>query len=922
MSSSTSQEQSDAPRTTDGDEARPERAPRGAHAATAVGKEKKRVGFVNDQLAGGAQSRVLDPPRAAEPQASLPSSQDHDDYFSNSDHSEANSLSTTPIGLDVPGNRESFNREELTAALTRILTPDLHPAGLQDQRVASHQHTGADTSGSGGLGGRLKSESEAKDRADRLASALKSSTAGHDSLADEDAGPRRASGAFLGAAFASGHESLGKSSIGRRNGAVPRLRGSAKTQATAQNLVRIHSTRKTVGPVAQEARSVSGTATPVADDVEYVPRPQTYRGGVLGSLLKLYGSDAKPHASSSMPGTPARSPKHSPSSSMPGTPKPDRPRMGIWSGHQRSHSSTTLGELIGSSTIFAAPGSGFKAIPSAVSEKIKHDREQERARKLRSRKSPLFRQEEEYHITVHIAEILSRHKYLIKLCRALMLYGAPTHRLEAYMEMSARMLGIEGQFLYFPGVMIMSFDDSNTHTAEIKLVKVVQGIDLGRLRDVHSIYKDVIHDLISVDDAMDRLNAVMKRKDRFSVWIRVLLYGIASALVAPFAFEGRYIDLPIAFFLGCIVGILQLVLAPSNELYANVFEISAAVITSFLSRAFGSIRGGTLFCFSSLAQSSIAMILPGYMVLCGSLELQNHQMVTGSVRMIYALIYTLFLGYGITIGSIIYGYIDRNAVSNVHCSTAPEWYLHRPGPDYYVLFVFGFTLAMCAINQAKYKQFPVMLFIALAGYLVNNYSSNYFSGNSTLSSSLGALCVGVLANIYSRLGRYVENWWLDVWESHLEPRVRRLSRGWKRQHSQDDIDFTESDSQPAGPTTISDPEASVKQRITRHARKIGYGLSVAAMLPAIFVQVPGGLAVSGSLLSGIDQADQLTRNQTILPNGTVIETTFKSSTDLNATAFNVLLSVIQIAISISVGLSLSALIVYPLGKRRSGLFSL
>ncbi len=66
-------------------------------------------------------------------------------------------------------------------------------------------------------------------------------------------------------------------------------------------------------------------------------------------------------------------------------------------------------------------------------------------------------------------------------------------------------------------------------------------------------------------------------------------------LVSPFGFEGRYIDMPIAFVLGCIVGALQLVAAPSNELYANVFEISAAVLTSFLSRLFPDRSGAELY---------------------------------------------------------------------------------------------------------------------------------------------------------------------------------------------------------------------------------------------------------------------------------------------------------------------------------------
>jgi hypothetical protein len=42
---------------------------------------------------------------------------------------------------------------------------------------------------------------------------------------------------------------------------------------------------------------------------------------------------------------------------------------------------------------------------------------------------------------------------------------------------------------------------------------------------------------------------------------------------------------------------------------------------------------------------------------------------------------------------------------------------------------------------------------------------------------------------------------------------------------------------------------------------------------------------------------------------------------MNSVVLNVGYSMIQVAIGITVGLFLSALIVYPLGKRRSGLFS-
>ena len=87
------------------------------------------------------------------------------------------------------------------------------------------------------------------------------------------------------------------------------------------------------------------------------------------------------------------------------------------------------------------------------------------------------------------------------------------------------------------------------------------------------------------------------------------------------------------------------------------------------------------------------------------------------------------------------------------------------------------------------------------------------------------------------------------------------------------------------------------------------------MLPAIFVQVPSGLAAGGSLLASITQADEITKN------GTKIAADVSTMGNLEGTAFNVLFKVIQVAIGISVGLFMSALIVYPLGKRRSGLFS-
>ncbi|KAK0254375.1 hypothetical protein LTS09_010495 [Friedmanniomyces endolithicus] len=568
---------------------------------------------------------------------------------------------------------------------------------------------------------------------------------------------------------------------------MPKRKKTIKpSTAEAFALVRKHTMGRGVPmsdtPPSPGAQSDATTPVEEQGDFEfYRPHPKEYRGGVLGSLMKLYEQGRHPHSRSSS-AQPlhrrglssdlivATSPTISPPESGASTPGGSN----WFTRKHREHSSPALSKLIGSSASLGSPL--VSGLGEQVTQRLKEQAEHEKSHRpglgRRSRSGNALAalnrisrpRDEEIRITVHIEQYLVRQKYLLKLCRALMLYGAPTHRLEEYMNMSARVLEIQAQFLYIPGSMIMSFDDPETHTTEVKLVRVTQGLDLGKLRDVHEVYKEVVHDRIGVDEATSQLNAVLVKPDKHSKWLRIPVYGLAAACVGPFAFGARLIDLPIAFILGCILGLLQLVVAPRSDLYANVFEIAATVITSFLARAFGSIRypdsNEQIFCFSALAQSSIALILPGYIVLCASLELQSRSIVAGSIRMVYAIIYSLFLGFGITIGTAVYGIMDKNATSATTCNGG------IPAP-YFFPFVPAFAMTLIIINQAKWKQAPIMLIIAFLGYIVSHYSSARFAGNTQVSSTLGAFAIGCMANTYSRLGSKVENKLLDVWEDTL-----------------------------------------------------------------------------------------------------------------------------------------------------------
>lgn len=81
-------------------------------------------------------------------------------------------------------------------------------------------------------------------------------------------------------------------------------------------------------------------------------------------------------------------------------------------------------------------------------------------------------------ITLHVAAILERQDFLLKLARALMMFGAPTHRIESHIQSTAKVLDIKCHCIYLPSVMLFSFSDEMTHTSDTRFIKQPSNLDL------------------------------------------------------------------------------------------------------------------------------------------------------------------------------------------------------------------------------------------------------------------------------------------------------------------------------------------------------------------------------------------------------------------------------------------------------------
>ena len=225
----------------------------------------------------------------------------------------------------------------------------------------------------------------------------------------------------------------------------------------------------------------SGRVTPISerDPDNYVPPPDKYRRGVLSMLLKYNGigplnkdhSNASPgtYSDRSRPGSGTHTPVAEPDGQV------DRPRRagggqtpGIGSNTRRgsgqvtarskhpkwydknpSPSSNSLAGLVESSSVLALPAAGSVADTSEPKVRPHVRKVTPPISKGAAAAASIFGGpnpgvEDEIRISVHIATTLARQHYLAKLCRALMAFGAPTHRLEG--------VSIYNQRTYPPGL--------------------------------------------------------------------------------------------------------------------------------------------------------------------------------------------------------------------------------------------------------------------------------------------------------------------------------------------------------------------------------------------------------------------------------------------------------------------------------------
>ncbi|KAF9075413.1 hypothetical protein BDP27DRAFT_1257105 [Rhodocollybia butyracea] len=502
----------------------------------------------------------------------------------------------------------------------------------------------------------------------------------------------------------------------------------------------------------------------------------------------------------------------------------------------------------GKSTPATTPGSTTTASDRGEwldgwAEKEGREEREKREKRERDKKERKKRKKAELFITRHVAQIIQRQEFICKLARSMMMYGSPTHRLTAQIQATGRVLDIELSCMYLPDVMLISFEDSSTGTSLIKFIKQGSVLNLGKLSEGYMIYWKVIHDEVSVSDASAALDKLMRQPPRYNWWQLMLIGGLCPSAICTVSFAGSFIDSIAVFPLGAIlVGIQQLSIR--NELYSNVFEITIATLFSFIC---GCLATSKRICFSAAASSSIVLILPGFIVLSGGLEILSRNIVAGSVRLCYAVVYCLFLGFGLAMGAEAFEKIVGTPIfhlTDTSCSVSHDangpWWQRTPSKFWAFLTVPLYSLVLSMRNHQPLfcREMLICVAISCVGWVVTYFVNLKFQSQTDFASAVGAFVIGMISNLG---GRFLD------------------------------------------------------------------GNAFTIMITGILFQVPSGLG-NGGLLEFVEQQTDNTG----------------SSKDAYLSGFQTALSLISVAIGLTIGLGIALFMSHPIPSRRraGGVFSL
>ncbi|HWC76721.1 MAG TPA: threonine/serine exporter family protein [Blastocatellia bacterium] len=300
-------------------------------------------------------------------------------------------------------------------------------------------------------------------------------------------------------------------------------------------------------------------------------------------------------------------------------------------------------------------------------------------------------------------------------------------------EPRPRKLGVGGHFFSMPTGIIASFGSPEHHRTS--LIRAQPGdVDLQKLTLLDELVTDVTSGKVDAAQGAQRVDDIVAAPPRYGVLATTICFGLVSGAASRF-FSGGWREALAATAIGLVLGALSIALKRKED-SRRVFEPVASMIAALLAVVLAQYVSPLSIYITTMA--GLIVLVPGLTLTTAMTELATRELVSGTARLMGAVVIFLEIGFGVALG--------WQARRLLHVPLAltpsqlPEWTLA-------VALVIS-ALSLSVLLRAQVRDF---VWILLAGAIgVVGFRSGAFLLGPELGSFLGALLVGMTGNLYAR----------------------------------------------------------------------------------------------------------------------------------------------------------------------------
>lgn len=331
-----------------------------------------------------------------------------------------------------------------------------------------------------------------------------------------------------------------------------------------------------------------------------------------------------------------------------------------------------------------------------------------------------------------------RRKFLIRLAKTLHQCGTPAYQLEAHLIKISDALELGGSFLISPTAITCIFwpkgDRENQEHSYITRMQPGD-LDLGLLARTDKLVEELSTGQRDLDDALQRLEEITHKPHPYPQWMIFIAFGLASAAFSMLM-GTSWADVIASCLLG--FGIYGLVFwAEKSQRILSALEPLAALGAAFLASAISFIEPCINMPLVVLA--SIIVFIPGLALTVGLSELAARDLVSGTARVMDAImvLFKLYFGafLGFAIAKAIWG-----SVAQQETQALPAW------SSWLAVLVLSFCLMV--MFKIRLKDAPWGIVAGFLAHSTGIIASTLFG--VALGTFFAALLLGIYANLYAR----------------------------------------------------------------------------------------------------------------------------------------------------------------------------